>query len=341
MRLVVHPPQPQRRVTVAFRLVLAIPVLLIAGVLSTAALAVIVVAWFAALFTARVPAGITDFLVQVLQYQARAYGYVGLLSGTYPPFDVDDGGDYAIELEVDRPGTFNRAAVFFRALLELPVLVVMQLATTGVFLLMLPLWLVTLLTGRLPATAHQAVAAVLRYQLRTYAYVGLVTTTYPRGLFGGGELVLTTAAKVMVVAFLVAGTAGNAVNASLNSSGFGLTSELADLDSEFDRSFSTWVDDVRSCTLRDDAGCERRVDARFLFDTDGYIADLRALDVPEEAHDERSTVIEELETISSHLGSLSETSGARDQQRLRFLIEDAKVRYEDAWIDLYDAVVFS
>jgi len=191
VRLLVEPARPQRRVTVAVRLVLAIPLLLIAGVLSTAALAVIVIAWFAALFTTRVPSGIAELLEQVLQYLARTYGYIGLLSGDYPPFDIDDGGEYAIELEIDRPDTFARVAVLFRALLQLPALVVAQVASTGVFIVLLPLWVITLVLGRLPDPAHKALSSVLQYQLRTYAYIGLVTTEYPRGLFSGGALPMT------------------------------------------------------------------------------------------------------------------------------------------------------
>ena len=315
--------------------------LLIAGVLSTAALVAIVIAWFAALFTTRVPAGITEFLVQVLQYLARAYGFTGLLSGEYPPFDIDDGGDYAVEAEIDAAERFNRAAVFFRALLQLPAVLITQILWSGTAVLLLPLWFVTLAVGRLPTAAHQAVSSMLQYQLQTFAYVGLVTSTYPRSPFTGGDLPMSRAAKVLVAVSLVLGVAGTSANVALNGGGFGLSTKVFDLDVDYDRDFDAWVEDVRDCTVGGDAACERRVDARFLFETERYVRDLRGLDLPQETLDEAAAVADELDAIAQLLRDLSETSGEREQQRLRFLVDDAKIRYDDAQRDLYDAVVFS
>ena len=51
-------PAPQRRVTVLFRLLLAIPQLIVLYVLSIVAELVAVVGWFAALFTGRLPGGL-------------------------------------------------------------------------------------------------------------------------------------------------------------------------------------------------------------------------------------------------------------------------------------------
>ncbi len=45
-------------------------------------------------------------------------------------------------------------------------------------------WLITLVTGKLPAPLHLAFTAVLRYQTRYYCYLGLLTPTYPWKLFG-------------------------------------------------------------------------------------------------------------------------------------------------------------
>jgi hypothetical protein len=45
-------------------------------------------------------------------------------------------------------------------------------------------WVITLITGRLPAPLHQAYSAVLRYQIRFYSYYWMLTPTYPWQLFG-------------------------------------------------------------------------------------------------------------------------------------------------------------
>ena len=45
-------------------------------------------------------------------------------------------------------------------------------------------WLITLITGKLPAPLHLAFTAVLRFQTRYYCYLGMLTPTYPWKLFG-------------------------------------------------------------------------------------------------------------------------------------------------------------
>jgi prefoldin subunit 5 len=45
-------------------------------------------------------------------------------------------------------------------------------------------WPTALVAGRLPGSLHQAFAAVLRYIVRYYCYLYLLTDTYPAGLFG-------------------------------------------------------------------------------------------------------------------------------------------------------------
>ncbi|MEA3054818.1 MAG: hypothetical protein QOD30_250, partial [Actinomycetota bacterium] len=47
--------RPQRRWTIALRAILAVPHWILAGVLSMVAFAVVFVAWFAVLFTQRMP----------------------------------------------------------------------------------------------------------------------------------------------------------------------------------------------------------------------------------------------------------------------------------------------
>jgi hypothetical protein len=73
------------RLTVAFRVVLAIPVA-IATLLVNPGLAVIVVVagWPAALFAGRLPAPLHQAFAAVLRYAIRYLGYLYLLTGTYP-----------------------------------------------------------------------------------------------------------------------------------------------------------------------------------------------------------------------------------------------------------------
>ena len=66
---------------------LAIPHYIVLFFLDIAALAVVIVAWFAILFTGRYPRGLFDFVVGVTRWHVRVVGYaLTLVTDVYPPF---------------------------------------------------------------------------------------------------------------------------------------------------------------------------------------------------------------------------------------------------------------
>ena len=99
-------PAPQSRVTVLFRLLMAIPQLIVLWVLGIAAFVVTVIGWFGALFTGRLPVFAADFLTGYLRWLARVYAYLYMLTDVYPPFALDD-ADYPVRLAA-MPGRLNR-----------------------------------------------------------------------------------------------------------------------------------------------------------------------------------------------------------------------------------------
>jgi hypothetical protein len=69
---------------------LAIPHLIVLFALSIAAFFVVVIAWFAILFTGRYPRGLFDFVVGVGRWWLRVDAYAFLLvTDRYPPFSLD------------------------------------------------------------------------------------------------------------------------------------------------------------------------------------------------------------------------------------------------------------
>jgi len=82
-------PQPEGerdRLTVAFRIVLAIPHLIALWVLGMVWALATILAWFAILLTGRYPQRLYDFSLGVLGWGARVEAYVLLLRDEYPPF---------------------------------------------------------------------------------------------------------------------------------------------------------------------------------------------------------------------------------------------------------------
>ena len=109
----------QNRWTVAFRIILAIPQYIVLDFLFIAFFFVVVIGWFAALFTGRLPEWANTFLGGVIRWYARVNAYVFLLTDRYPPFSLDD-VEYPVRPILPGRGPLNRVSVFFRIILAIP-----------------------------------------------------------------------------------------------------------------------------------------------------------------------------------------------------------------------------
>jgi hypothetical protein len=78
----------RNRLTVAFRLILVIPHLIVLALLGIALFIVGVIAWFAVLFTGRWPGALRDFALGVGRWWLRVEVYLVLLTDEYPPFTL-------------------------------------------------------------------------------------------------------------------------------------------------------------------------------------------------------------------------------------------------------------
>ncbi len=85
-------PTERRLLTVAFRLILAIPHILVVWALGVAWFVTTVIAWFSIVFTGRYPPSLYRFGVGVLRWNTRVEAYLLLLHDDYPPFTLEEGG---------------------------------------------------------------------------------------------------------------------------------------------------------------------------------------------------------------------------------------------------------
>ncbi len=81
--------EQRNRVTVGFRLILAIPQFIMLALLAIAEWIVLLIAFFAVLFTGRWPAGLRHFTLGVLRWWLRVETYLLLLTDEYPPFTLE------------------------------------------------------------------------------------------------------------------------------------------------------------------------------------------------------------------------------------------------------------
>jgi len=72
-----------------FRLVVGIPVWILNYVWQIIALVVVFIAWFAILFTGKMPEGLVKPLHGSLSYQSKALAYALLMTEDWPPFSED------------------------------------------------------------------------------------------------------------------------------------------------------------------------------------------------------------------------------------------------------------
>jgi hypothetical protein len=202
--LEIDPPQPQNRWSIAFRLILALPALFLAGLLvgsgsfffdlsrsssgttpfTLVGLAALF-AWFYAMFRTRVPRGLRDLVAFALSYGAQAWAYLLLVSHRYPSSDpltaigpLPTRTD-PVRAEVTDELRRSRLTVFFRLALAFPHLVWLTLWGLLVAVLAIFNWVVTLILGTTPEWVHRFFSRYLRYQFHVGAFLYLVGNPFP------------------------------------------------------------------------------------------------------------------------------------------------------------------
>jgi hypothetical protein len=192
----------RNRLTSAFRLLLALPHLIlvggpVAGALSwtwsgtggshvelgtvgalgaVAALAALI-AWFAIVFTGRHPQGLWTLAAFYLRWRVRAVAYTALLRDEYPPFGD---GTYPAALEIDPPKEArDRLSVALRPIIVLPHVIIVWALSMAWAVTSIIAWFAILFTGRYPRELFDFATGVLRWSTRVEAYLLLLHDDYP------------------------------------------------------------------------------------------------------------------------------------------------------------------
>ena len=104
---------------------MAIPHFIIAGIIALVGEVVAFVAWFAILFTGKLPEGMANVMAMAIRYQNRTNGFFLGLTETYPPFTFDlqgaePGGSPVVSSFDISLENRNRLTVAFRILIAIP-----------------------------------------------------------------------------------------------------------------------------------------------------------------------------------------------------------------------------
>ncbi|MDG0866268.1 DUF4389 domain-containing protein [Candidatus Lucifugimonas marina] len=164
----------RNRITVFFRVVTLIPILLVVTGLQTLLWPVILMV----LFRQKYPRWWFDFNLEVTKFTTRVSAYWMLLSDEYPSTDEEQSTHLTLDYPAD--GQLNRWLPLFKWILALPHYIVLWVLVMVAAILVFVSWFVILFTGKLPQGIHNYVVGVSRWSLRVQAYAFLLTTDkYP------------------------------------------------------------------------------------------------------------------------------------------------------------------
>jgi hypothetical protein len=171
--------EKRSRLTTFFRWLLVIPHIIVIAFYAIAAAVVVVIAWFALVFTGRWPRGMYDFVAGFFRYSTAVHGYFYLLTDEYPRFgpDVDS---YPVRLNVAPPQEeYSRLKVLFRIILAIPPYIIAYamniVMQVGAFLA----WFAIIVLGRQPKGLQDMIVLGMSYQQRAYAYMALLAEDWP------------------------------------------------------------------------------------------------------------------------------------------------------------------
>jgi Domain of unknown function (DUF4389) len=184
-----YPDRALNRWTTAFRLILAIPVLIVIAVLSGGTGAHVAITGATAflfiptllliLLRQKYPRWWFAFALELLRFDARVTSYVFLLRDEYPSVDEEQ----AVHVDVPYPDArrdLNRWLPLVKWFLAIPHYVVLLFLYIAVIVVVIVSWFAILFTGRYPRGIFDFVVGVMRWELRVVAYAFLLTTDrYP------------------------------------------------------------------------------------------------------------------------------------------------------------------
>jgi Domain of unknown function (DUF4389) len=166
------------RLTVFFRLLLALPHLVWLTLWAIISLFAVIASWVATLARGRPPAALHRFLSAYLRYQTHVYAFIALVANPFPGF-VGAPGSYPVDVTVAAPQRQNRWTVGFRLLLAVPAWILAAAYSSLLWSCALLGWFAALATGSMPRRLGNTGAHALRYLTQVNGYLLLLTAAYP------------------------------------------------------------------------------------------------------------------------------------------------------------------
>jgi hypothetical protein len=176
--------EARNRLTNAFRVILAIPHLIVSAVWGYAAEIISVIQWFAIVFTGRRNEGMFRFQADWFAYAARVNAYTYHLYDVYPPFGTDR-GPVPMDVQAAYEEPADRLTNGLRFIWIIPAAIIGFGIAIALAAVLFVTWWAILFTGKHPRGMFDFTMKGLRYGLQLTAYGLLMTDTYPKWGTGG------------------------------------------------------------------------------------------------------------------------------------------------------------
>ncbi len=191
-----YPEGPRNRLTALVRIILAIPILILIGLVGgysssgnltidqvVAPLFAGGIVWLATLlmllFRRKYPRWWFDWNLELQRFGARVGAYTMLLRDEYPSTDEEQ----SVHLDIPYPDagqSLNRFMPLVKWLLAIPHYIVLSVLWTIGFIILIIAWFAILIVGRYPKGMFDFIVGISRWTYRVVAYVAILSTDrYP------------------------------------------------------------------------------------------------------------------------------------------------------------------
>jgi hypothetical protein len=177
VRLFVRDDLRRSRLTVFFRLLLALPHLVWLTLWGIVAFLAAILNWIVTLVAGRSLLGLHRFLAAFVRYQAHVTAFLSLAANPFPGFVGERG--YPVEVEIDEPRRQHRLITLFRLVLAFPALLVSSALSLALWTAAIFGWFASLALGRMPAGLRNVCAYAIHYTAQFDSYIYLLTERYP------------------------------------------------------------------------------------------------------------------------------------------------------------------
>jgi len=173
-------PEPNRWTTF-FRLLLAIPWLIVAAFWGIVFIFTHLIAWVAIIILGRYPQWLYDFNAGIVRFSIRTSAWIYLQTDVWPPFGLSEDPAYPIRVNIAPAAKRqSRLKALFRWILALPVLLVLSYGTSYVQLAAaFVAWLTIVFRGYMPQGVHDMLTFVNSFHARVFGYLAILTDAYP------------------------------------------------------------------------------------------------------------------------------------------------------------------